>query len=459
MLHIGNEYLPLCSGGNRRSFLQIGAAAMAGLTLPNLFKMYGAGMVDEKKAKIRNCITLFLVGSPGHLDTWDMKPDAPEDIRGKFKPISTSVPGVHICEHFPRMARVMDRVALIRSLSYNTGASHENGQRWMMTGHDFNAANKQPHIGSVISRVFGQRGDLPASIVLPAGIGNTGTSTPHGQESAYLGSAHQPFFLGSDPSRADFKVADLETPGGQTEFRVEARRKLLGEIDGLQRKVESSSTLERDTAYTRAFSLLTNPKTKRAFNLNEEPAKLRDRYGRNTFGQSCLMARRLIESGSRFVTVNQFDTVFGISCWDMHADGNSLNNTYADYEHVLCPQFDLAFTALLEDLEQRGLLEETVIAVISEFGRTPKINARGGRDHYPSAWTNFLAGGPIRGGRVIGSTDKIGAAPHDRPVSPPQVVASIYQAMGIDLETTMLPGPGGRPIRLIEAEPIRELFA
>ena len=171
------------------------------------------------------------------------------------------------------------------------------------------------------------------------------------------------------------------------------------------------------------------------------------------------MARRLIERGSRFVTVNQFDTVFGISCWDMHADGGSLNNTYADYEHVLCPQFDLAFTALLEDLQQRGLLEETVIAVISEFGRTPKLNARGGRDHYPSVWTNFLAGGPIRGGRVIGSSDKIGAAPHDRPVTPPQVVASIYQAMGIDLETTMLPGPGGRPIRFIEAEPIRELFS
>src|SRR5580704_5131281 len=459
MLHIGNQYLPLCSGGTRRSFLQVGAAAMAGLTLPNWLSLQAAGYVDEKKAKIRNCITLFLVGSPGHLDTWDMKPDAPEDIRGKFKPISTSVPGVQICEHFPRMARMMDRVALIRSLHYSTGASHENGQRWMMTGHDFDASNKQPHMGSVISKVYGSRGDLPASIILPDGIGNTGTTTPHGQESAFLGSAHQPFILGSDPARSDFKVADLETPVGQSELRLEARRKLLHELDDAQRQVETSSTLERDTAYARAFNLLTSPQTKKAFDLNEEPAKLRDRYGRNTFGQSCLMARRLIESGTRFVTVNQFDTVFGISCWDMHADGSSLNNTYADYEHVLCPQFDLAFTALLEDLEQRGMLEETVIAVISEFGRTPKLNPRGGRDHYPSAWTNFLAGGPIRGGRVIGSTDKIGAAPHDRPVEPPQVVASIYQAMGIDLETTMLPGPGGRPIRLIDAEPIHELFS
>ncbi len=254
-------------------------------------------------------------------------------------------------------------------------------------------------------------------------------------------------------------MADLEAPAGQSELRIEARRKLLHELDDVQRRVETSSTLERDTAYARAFNLLTSPTTKKAFDLNEESPKLRDRYGRNTFGQSCLMARRLIERGTRFVTVNQFDTVFGISCWDMHADGSSLNNTYADYEHVLCPQFDLAFTALLEDLQQRGMLEETVIAVISEFGRTPTINPKGGRDHYPSAFTNFMAGGPIRGGRVIGSTDKIGAMPHDRPVDPPQVIASIYQAMGIDLETTMLPGPGNRPIRLIDAEPIRELFA
>jgi len=459
MLHVGSTNIPLCSGVDRRSFLQAGAAAMAGMTLPNLFRLQAAGAVDEKRAKIRNCITLFMVGSPGHLDTWDMKPDAPEDIRGKFKPISTSVPGTQICEHFPRMARVMDRVALIRSLHYNTGASHENGQRWMMTGHDFNAANKQPHMGSVVSRVFGQRGDLPSSIILPAAIGNTGTSTPHGQESAYLGSAHQPFFLGNDPALSTFKVADLQAPAGHEEFRIAARRKLLGEVDHLQRHVETGSMLERDTAYARAFNLLTNPESKKAFDLSEEPSKLRDRYGRNTFGQSCLLARRLIERGSRFVTVNQFDTVFGIACWDMHADGGSLNNTYADYEHVLCPQFDLAFTALLEDLEQRGLLEETVISVISEFGRTPKLNPKGGRDHYPSAWTNFLAGGPIRGGKVIGSTDKIGAAPHDRPVTPPMVVASIYQAMGIDLETTMLPGPGGRPVRFIEAEPIRELFS
>lgn len=459
MLHIGNERIPICSGVNRRSFLQAGATAMAGLSLPNLLNLEAQGAYDQSKAKIKNCITLFLVGSPGHVDTWDMKPDAPDDIRGKFKPIDTNVPGIQICEHFPLMARMMDKVALIRSIHHKTGASHENGQRWMMTGHDFNAANPHPYMGSVISRVYGPKGNLPASIILPDKIGNTGTSTPHGQKSAYLGSAHEPFFLGGDPANAGFKVANLEPPKGQTEFRINARRNLLQQIDSVQRRTETKTTRDFDTAYARAFNLLTSPETKRAFDLNDESDKLRDRYGRNTFGQSCLMARRLIERGSRFVTVNHFDTVFNVSCWDMHANGSNLNNTYDDYERHLCPQFDWAFTALIEDLEQRGLLEDTVIAVLSEFGRTPKINNRGGRDHYPSAWTNFLCGGPIKGGQVIGSTDKIGAAPHDRPILPPQMVASVYTAMGIDLETTMMPGPGSRPIRFVEAEPIHELFS
>lgn len=458
MLNIGSTRVPVCSGVNRRSFLQAGSATLGGLSLPGLMQLQASGAVEPSRARIKNCITLFLVGSPGHVDTWDMKPEAPEDIRGAFKPIDTNVPGIQICEHFPQMARMMDRVALIRSLHHKTGASHENGQRWMMSGHDFNAASAKPYIGSVISRVYGQEGNLPPNIILPAKIGNTGTATPHGQQAAYLGSAHEPFFLGADPARPDFKVSNLEPPAGQTELRVSTRRQLLRQLDDLQRRTETSKTLERDTAYSRAFNLLTSPETKQSFDLNREDDKLRDRYGRNTFGQSCLMARRLIERGSRFVTVNHFDTVFNVTCWDMHANGSNLNNTYKDYERHLCPQFDQAFTALIEDLEARGLLEDTVVAVLSEFGRTPKINNRGGRDHYPSAWTNFFAGGGIKGGQVIGSTDKIGAAPHDRPVLPPEVVASVYTAMGIDLETTMMPGPGSRPVRFIEAEPIRELF-
>ena len=459
MLQIGDVRVPVCHGVTRRSFLEAGATGLAGLSLPVVLSLQEAGAVESQKSQIRNCITIFLVGSPGHLDTWDMKPDAPAEIRGKFKPISTNAPGIEICEHFPLMARMMDKVALIRSLHHKTGATHENGQRWMMTGHDFNADSMKPHCGSVISRVFGSRGMLPASIMLPGKIGNTGSGPLHGQTAGYLGSAHEPFFLNSDPARSDFKVSDLTPPDGQSEFRINSRRNILKQLDEVQRRTETNSSLGRDTAYARAFNLLTSPEAKQAFNLAEESDKLRDRYGRNTLGQSCLMARRLIERGSRFVNVNHFDTVFGISCWDMHADGGSLNNTYADYERLLCPQFDLAFTALIEDLEQRGLLKDTVVCVLSEMGRTPGINPRGGRDHHPAAWTNFMAGGPIRGGQAIGSTDKTGARPQNNPIEPPQILASIYHAMGIDLDTTMMPGPGGRPIRLVEAEPIDQLFS
>jgi hypothetical protein len=458
MLNIGNEKVPLCSGINRRSFLQVGTAGLAGMALPNLLRQEAAAASSQKES-IGNCITIFLVGSPGQVDTWDMKPDAPAEVRGKFKPVQTNVNGVQICEHFPLMSRMMDRVALIRSLHHKTGATHENGQRWMMTGHDFNADSIKPHIGSVVSRVFGSRGDLPANIILPGPIGATGAGPLHGQQAGYLGSAHEPFFLNADPARPDFKVADLEVPKGQSATRLDARKRLLEQVDELQRRVETQSTQMHDASYERAFRLLTSTEAKKAFDLKAENDKLRDRYGRNTFGQSCLMARRLIESGVRYVTVNHFDTVFNQSCWDMHADGGSLNNSYLDYERHLCPQFDWAYTALLQDLAERGMLENTVVAVVSEFGRTPRINAKGGRDHYPSAWTNFLAGGKIRGGQVVGSTDKIGSRPNDSPVEPPQVIASILQGMGINLDSTMMPGPGDRPVRLVEAEPIRMLFS
>ncbi len=456
MFNVGNERVSLCGGPSRRSFLQIGTAGLASMTLPGLLKASGE---KAGAAKIRNCITLFLVGSPGQTDTWDMKPDAPAEVRGKFKPIATKVPGIQICEHFPLMAGLMDKVALVRSLHHKTGATHENGQRWMMTGQEFNADSVKPHVGSVVSKVFGSRGDLPANVILPVPIGNTGAGPLHGQTAGYLGSAHEPFFLNADPARADFKVADLELPKGESATRMDARKKLLEQIDELQRRTESSTTQSHDSSYDRAFRLLTSTEAKKALDLGAEKATTRDRYGRNTFGQSCLMARRLVESGVRYVTVNHFDTVFNLSCWDMHADGGGLNNTYADYERMLCPQFDLAFSALLEDLETRGLLQDTVVAVVSEMGRTPRLNGRGGRDHHPACWTNFLAGGGIKGGQVYGASDKLGGKPADNPVEPPQFIATIYKAMGIDLDTAMLPGPGDRPVRMIDAEPIRQLIS
>lgn len=395
-LGIGEMRDPVCRTVNRRSFLKAGTTGMAGLTLPTAIAREASGSAVAATDEIRNCITIFLVGSPGHLDTWDLKPEAPVEFRGPFRPIDTNVPGMQICEHFPLMARMMDKVALIRSLHHTTGAAHENGQRWMMTGCDFSADDVRPHCGSVISRVFGHRGTLPASVILPGKIGNTGAGPLHGQSAGYLGNDYEPFFLGSDPSRA--------------------------------------------------------------FDLSQETPELRDRYGRNTLGQGCLMARRLVERGCRHVTVNHFDTVFNIPCWDMHADGGELNSTFADYERLLCPQFDRAFTALIEDLEQSGLLSDTVVCVLSEMGRTPQLNPRGGRDHHTTAWTNFLAGGPIRGGQVIGSTDKLGMWPEHDPIEPPQLLASIYHALGIDLNQIRMPGPDGSPVRLVDAEPIPQLF-
>ena len=379
MLEIGSAKVPLCGGVSRRGVHASRLVDARRCIIGQLVETRsGRGRHPPKSPKIKNCITLFLVGSPGHLDTWDMKPDAPEDIRGAFKPISTSVPGVQICEHFPLMARMMDKVALVRSLHHATGASHENGQRWMMSGHDFNAANPQPFIGSVISRVLRparqSAGEHPAA----------GEDRQHRHRHAARPRRRLP--------RQRSRAVRPQRRSGPARLRGEeprtARRANRVPHRGAPQAARSNSTtcsgepkrrrpLERDTAYARAFNLLTSPETKKAFDLTQETDKLRDRYGRNTFGQSCLMARRLIENGTRFVTVNHFDTVFGITCWDMHANGGNLDNTYADYERHLCPQFDLALTALVEDLEQRGMLEETVIAVFSEFGRTPKINNQG----------------------------------------------------------------------------------
>jgi uncharacterized protein (DUF1501 family) len=446
----------------RRDFLQVGVFGGLGLTLGAMLKSEAARAADPVKKiepKAKSVIHVYLQGGFAHMDSFDPKPDAPAEIRGKFKPISTNVPGIQICEHFPQMARMMDKVALVRSLHHKTGATHENGQRWMMTGHEFNADSVKPHVGSVISRAFGSRGDLPANVILPGPIGNTGAGPLHGQTAGHLGSAHEPFFLNADPARPDFKVADLEVPKGESATRMDARKRLLEQVDELQRRAESRTTQSHDASYDRAFRLLTSTEAKKGLDLAAEKDATRDRYGRNTFGQSCLMARRLIESGVRYVTVNHFDTVFNLSCWDMHADGGGLNNTYADYERMLCPQFDLAYTALIEDLDARGLLQDTVVAVVSEMGRTPRLNGKGGRDHHPACWTNFLAGGGIKGGQVYGASDKQGGRPADNPVEPPQFIATIYKAMGIDLDTTMMPGPGDRPVRLIEAEPIRQLLS
>jgi len=430
----GKKGVEFCDGLSRRDFLRAGAlgAGAVGLSLADLARAGAAG-------KDVNCILLFLVGGPSQLDTWDLKPDAPDDIRGPFRPIRTNVPGVEIGEHFPLMARRADRFALVRSVFHRAAPIHETGHQLMQTGRLFRGGQEYPHYGSVVSQLRGAREEgVPPFVVLPAPIANTGVSVSHGQGAGHLGRGHEPVVLsGLDPAR------------------LTGRKAMLDAVDDAHRAFDAAG--DCDGAAEEAFGRVFSGRAKQAFDVAAEGTDLRARYGRNTFGQGCLLARRLIEGGVRLVTVNMFDTVFNEVTWDCHADGGSLASNLNDYRDTLCPMFDAAYTALLDDLEQRGLLESTLVVAMGEFGRTPQLNPRGGRDHWPGVWSVLFAGGGVKGGQVIGSSDRHGAEPKDRPVTPAEIAATVYRGLGIDPETR-LPGPDNRPLPLAEAAPVAELF-
>lgn len=398
MLVPGSSNLRPSSGVTRREFLRAGSLGVAGLSLADFASAQTASAAQSKAET--NCIVLYLLGGPSHIDTWDPKPEAPVDVRGPFRPIRTNVPGIHIGEHFPRMARMAHRYALVRSVYHREAPIHETGHQLVQTGRLSRHGVEHPSLGSVLARIKGPRSALPPYVVLPHALGNTGVNVSRGQGAGYLGESYEPV------------CTDLD-------------------FDGTR---DASRALDR-----------------------ERPA-LRNRYGRNAFGQSCLMARRLIEGGVRLATVNMFETVFNTLSWDCHADGGSLSVTLDDYKRTLCPMFDRAYTALLSDLDERGMLASTLVVAMGEFGRTPKLNAHGGRDHWPGVWTVLLAGGGVQGGRVVGSSDKHGAEPRTRPVHASEVAATIYHALGID-PGSRLSAPDGRSPRLVEAEPVRELFA
>jgi uncharacterized protein (DUF1501 family) len=432
----GKKGVELCDGLSRRDFLRAGAlgAGAVGLTLADLARAGTAGTAET------NCILLLLVGGPSQLDTWDLKPGAPANVRGPFRPFRTNVPGIEIGEHFPLMARMADRYALVRSVFHKAAPIHETGHQLMQTGHLFRGGQEYPHYGSVVSHLRGRTpGAAPPFVVLPAPIGNTGVSVSHGQGAGYLGAAHEPFILRGDPARLDDRNA------------------LLVAVDGAHRAFDAADG-PRDAACDQAFEQVFAGRAKKAFDVAGESAGVRARYGNNTFGQSCLLARRLIEGGVRLVTVNMFDTVFNEVTWDCHADGGSLASDLNDYKETLCPMFDAAYTALLEDLYQRGLLDTTLVVAMGEFGRTPELNPRGGRDHWPGVWSVLFAGAGTKGGQVVGSSDCIAAEPKDRPVTPAEIAATVYRGLGIDPAATRLPGPDGRPLPLVEAQPVEELF-
>jgi len=446
-----------CDGLRRRDFLHAGCLSFLGLGLPQAFNLQAQGAVDSDKKDV-NCIHLMLVGGPSQLDTWDPKPNAPIEIRGPYKAIHTNVPGIEISENFSRMAKHADKYALIRSVYHTAAAVHDTGHQMMQTGRLFQGGIEYPNVGCVLAKLKGSKSDVPPYVLMPRPIGNTGGNMPHGQNAGFLGKGFDPFVLNADPSDPNFKVPDMLPPDYLTALRVDRRRDWREMIDKSVSRFETSQDARLlDSTFHQAYTLMSSQKAREAFELHKEPQAIRDKYGLNRFGQSCLLARRLIEAGVRFVTVNMFETVFDEITWDIH--GSKPFSPISCYRDLVGPMFDMAYSSLLEELSQRGLLDKTMVLATGEFGRTPKVNPAGGRDHWPQCWTILMAGGGIKGGQVIGASDEIAAAPKDRPTTPGQVAATVFRALGID-PSTELPGPGGRPTPLVDrgTEPIAELF-
>jgi uncharacterized protein (DUF1501 family) len=435
-LAMGAADLKTGSVTTRREFLQLGGMGLSslGLSRPGWDALVGGVPRSE-----RALILLLLVGGPSQLETWDPKPDAPSTVRGPFRSIATRCPGVRVCEHLPRMAALLDRVALVRSVYHDAAPIHETGQQLLQTGRMCLAGEEHPHVGSVVAHLAGAVGVVPPFAILPGPIGPTGVDIPHGQSAGWLRPAGDAFCLSADPAAADFDPRS-------------ARDRARSFLDDPARHISA-----RAPALTRGGKSLLSGPAPNAFDLRKERREVRDEYGRTTFGQSCLLARRLVEAGSRVVTVNMFETVFNRTTWDCH--GAAPFSTLDDYANVLLPTFDRAFAALIDDLECRGILDTTLVLAAGEFGRTPRLNATGGRDHWPSVWSVAFAGGGVRGGQVIGASDSHAAYPAERPVTPQDLLATVYSSLGIDA-AQYLARPDARSTALVESgQPIRELFA
>ncbi|MBX9787863.1 MAG: DUF1501 domain-containing protein [Pirellulales bacterium] len=452
-----NARVRTCDGLSRRDFLQAGTLGAIGLSLPHLLAAQARGAVDPK-ADSRSVIMIFNLGAPSQLDTWDMKPEAPAEIRGPFQPISTASGDIQISEIFPRMARHADKFSLVRSCYHTAAAVHDTGHQMMQTGRLFTGGINTPHAGCVANYLLGRRTDLPAHVLLPEPMGRTGGNLPHGQDAGFLGKAYDPFVLMADPSQDNFKVPDLLPPAEIGEARLARRRRLRAIVDETVRDFEASDNAALlDSNFEAAFRLMTSPQAREAFDLSKEPPPVRERYGQTRFGQCCLLARRLVEAGVRFVTVNTFLTVFDEITWDIH--GSKPFTSIEGMRDIVAPMYDQAYSALLEDLHDRGLLADTLVCSLAEFGRTPKVNPAGGRDHWPQCWTSMFAGGGVQGGRVVGRSDPIGGVPAERPVDSGEVVATVFRSLGLDLETK-LPGPQSRPFPIVDfgKHAIEELF-
>lgn len=447
-----------CDGVNRRSFLQLGVAGMASVGLPKLFQARAAA-AQAGVSKNTSVILIWLDGGPGHMDMYDMKPDAPAEYRGIWKPIRTKVPGFDITELFPRQAQVTDKFSIVRSLYHNTGDHFAGGHR-MLTTKDMGVSGastpqKFPGIGAIVNREVGPRRlGMPGYVAVPhaSSIGlNPGYFGGH-----LLGTQHNPFATGGDPNASGFQVQNLNMAQGLTLEHLDNRRELVRHFDTSRRHLAGLAESRAMDRFAReAYEFVSGPAARQAFDINKENPRLRDQYGRHSWGQSTLLARRLVEAGSTFVTVH-----FG--GWDHHWD------LKAGMENYL-PKVDAAVSTLFRDLDDRGLLDTTLVVLCGEFSRTPKMNDGGnggapmskgtpGRDHWGNSMFCLMGGGGVRGGQLVGSTDRLGTRPHTRAVTPSNIHATIYRVLGIDPKLQLL-DPSGRPVSVLDdPEPINELL-
>lgn len=443
MLQIGGQTYRTCDGVSRRNFLRVGSLGIGGLSLANLlaYDALAATAGQPSRAK-RSCILVWLAGGPSHLEMYDLKPEAPAEFRGEFRPIATKVPGIDIGEHLPLQARIMDKLSIVRSACH-TNAGHGMGSQWMLTGYQPTIEvndNIFPCMGSVVSRTKGaNEPGLPAYVNLPRML-NLG-------KAAYLGASFNPFAPDNDPNSDNFQVRNLKLPGAVDASRLGRRQHLLQQIDHIRRDLDTRGDIQGlDTFYRDAMEMVTNDKAQRAFHIQSEDAKLRDKYGRNDLGQSCLLARRLVEAGVTFVAIQAGGG------WDTHGDNfNQLKNQ-------LLPKYDRAIAALVEDLHERGMHQDVLVMSFGEFGRTPRINGGAGRDHWPGAMSVLYSGGGLKMGQAIGTTNDKAEYPTSTPYSPGCVLSTMYQALGIDYRHVFY-DQANRPLPILnEGAPIPELI-
>jgi hypothetical protein len=451
MLEILGSRSTLCDHLSRRAMLRVGALAPLGLSLPSLLAARDAQAASSSPlpgfGKAKRCLLLFMWGGPAHQDMWDMKPDAPLDVRGEFKPIASNVPGINVCEHLSHLSQQMDKLALVRSVTH-TDNNHSTGAHWMLTGykHRLTAENfpasaiDMPHIGSVITKLMPSERSLPTFVALPERIGTTAGPLTPGQFAGMLGKKYDPFFIDQHPDDPKFKVEMLSLRDGMDPVRVAARKNLLDSFNAAQPGLEIAQQVgAMKSYYERATDLVVSTKTRQAFDLAQEKQSERERYGMQTFGQSVLLARRLLEAGVKLVTVYWHrDKSGGDTSWDTHA------KNFSQLKNRLIPQIDRPLATLLADLQDRGLLDDTLVVWLSEFGRTPKVNGAAGRDHWGPCNTIWFAGAGIPGGQVYGASDKHAAYPIDNPVTPADVTATIYHLLGI-APHTLVHDREGRP--------------